>query len=74
MVDQKLEARLRSAALPVRDPSGRTVADLNMSAHASRTSTSELRDRVVPPLLATASDMDSELRDQALAFSTRLKL
>jgi IclR family pca regulon transcriptional regulator len=74
IVDQELEAGLRSAAVPVRDHSGRAVAALNMSAHASRTSVSELRERFVPRLLEAASNIESDLREQAPILSTRLKL
>ena len=38
LVDQELEEGLRSIAAPVRDASGRTIAAVNVSAHASRVS------------------------------------
>lgn len=61
-VDQELEQGVRSAAAPVRDASGRVVAALNVSAHASRTSMQELRRDILPLVLATAAAIESELR------------
>ncbi|MDN5918607.1 MAG: helix-turn-helix domain-containing protein [Pseudonocardia sp.] len=47
VVDQELEAGLRSIAVPVRDRSGRVVAAANVSTHATRASTEQLRDDVL---------------------------
>jgi IclR family pca regulon transcriptional regulator len=54
LVDQELEEGLRSIAAPIRGPSGRVIAAVNLSAHASRGTTGQLRDELLPPLLATA--------------------
>ena len=43
MVDQELEEGLRSVAAPIRDRGGRVVAAVNLSAHASRTSTDAVK-------------------------------
>jgi IclR family transcriptional regulator, pca regulon regulatory protein len=56
IVDQELEVGLRSAAAPIRDPDGRVVAAVNVSAHPSRTSLSVLRRELLPPLLEIARD------------------
>ena len=48
MVDQELEEGLRSLAAPIRDRTGRTVAAVNLSAHASRLSIERAR-RAGPP-------------------------
>ena len=45
MVDQELEEGLRSVAAPIRDRGGRVVAAVNLSAHASRTSTEAMQPR-----------------------------
>ena len=43
IVDQELEEGLRSVAAPIRDRTGRVVAAVNLSAHASRTSTDAMK-------------------------------
>jgi IclR family pca regulon transcriptional regulator len=62
LVDQELEEGLRSIAAPIRDRAGRTVAAVNLSAHASRMSIEQGRRRLVPPLLATAARIEADLR------------
>jgi IclR family transcriptional regulator, pca regulon regulatory protein len=62
LVDQELEEGLRSIAAPIRDRSGRVVAAVNLSAHASRTSIDSMRRELLPPLLATAARIDPDLR------------
>ena len=62
LVDQELEEGLRSIAAPIRDRSGRTIAAVNLSAHASRMSIEEGRRRLVPALLATAARIEADLR------------
>jgi IclR family transcriptional regulator, pca regulon regulatory protein len=62
LVDQELEEGLRSIAAPIRDRGGRTIAAVNLSAHASRMSIEEGRRRLVPALLATAARIEAELR------------
>jgi IclR family pca regulon transcriptional regulator len=62
LVDQELEEGLRSVAAPIRDRSGRTIAAVNLSAHASRMSIDEGRRRLVPALLATAERIEADLR------------
>ncbi|MET8861379.1 IclR family transcriptional regulator [Nonomuraea sp. NPDC004580] len=61
MVDQELEEGLRSIAAPIMDRSGRTVAAVNVSTHASRTSLQAVRRDLLPPLLATAAKIESDL-------------
>ena len=62
LVDQELEEGLRSIAAPIRDRRGRTVAAVNLSAHASRMSIERGRRELVPPLLATAARIEADLR------------
>jgi IclR family transcriptional regulator, pca regulon regulatory protein len=61
IVDQELEEGLRSVAAPIRDRTGRTVAAVNVSAHASRSSLESIRRDLVPPLLATAARISADL-------------
>ncbi|SEG99556.1 IclR family transcriptional regulator, pca regulon regulatory protein [Nonomuraea solani] len=61
MVDQELEEGLRSIAAPIRDRSGRTVAAVNVSTHATRTSMQAARRDLLPPLLATAKKIEADL-------------
>jgi len=62
LVDQELEDGLRSIAAPIRDRSGRVVAAVNISAHASRTSLESLRRDLLPQLLAATARVDADLR------------
>jgi IclR family transcriptional regulator, pca regulon regulatory protein len=61
MVDQELEEGLRSIAAPIRDRTGRTVAAVNVSTHATRTSVQAVRRDLLPPLLATAGKIEADL-------------
>jgi IclR family pca regulon transcriptional regulator len=61
LVDQELEEGLRAVAAPIRDRAGRTVAALNISTHASRTSLESARRDLVPPLLAAAARISADL-------------
>jgi len=62
MVDQELEEGLRSVAAPIHDRSGRVVAAVNLSAHASRTSIEAVMRTLLPPLLAAAERIEADLR------------
>lgn len=61
MVDQELEEGLRSVAAPIRDRTGRVVAAVNLSTHASRTTAESVRKDLVPPLLETARAIEADL-------------
>jgi IclR family pca regulon transcriptional regulator len=61
LVNQELEEGLRAVAAPVRDPSGRVVAAVNVSAHATRTLESMRRD-LLPQLLATTAKIEADLK------------
>ncbi|MFB4283096.1 MULTISPECIES: IclR family transcriptional regulator domain-containing protein [unclassified Nonomuraea] len=61
MVDQELEEGLRSIAAPIRDRTGRTVAAVNVSTHATRTSLQAAVRDLLPPLLATAAKIEADL-------------
>jgi IclR family pca regulon transcriptional regulator len=64
--DQELEVGLRSVAAPITGLDGRTVAAMNVFGSASRVSTDELKDRVLPVLLDTAEQISTSLRRRAL--------
>jgi IclR family pca regulon transcriptional regulator len=59
--DQELEIGLRSLAVPVRNVVGTTVAAMNVSAQASRLSSRELIESVLPALRAAAERLGSQL-------------
>ncbi len=61
LVDQELEAGLRSIAAPIRDPRGTVVAAVNLSAHASRTSLDALASELLPRLQDTAAAISRDL-------------
>ena len=62
IVDQELEEGLRAAAAPVRNGDARVVAAINVSSHASRSSIESIRRDVLPPLLATAARIETDVR------------
>jgi len=62
LVDQELEAGLRSIAAPIRDRSGTVAAAANLSVHASRVTPSELEQRLLPPLLEAVAAIEADLR------------
>jgi IclR family transcriptional regulator, pca regulon regulatory protein len=62
LVNQELEEGLRAVAAPIRDRTGRVVAAVNVSAHASRTSLEAMRRDLLPPLLKTAAAIEADLR------------
>ena len=57
LVDQELEMGLRSISAPIRGGDGRAVAALNIAAAAPRVGLDDLRERFLPPLLATAEQI-----------------
>jgi IclR family pca regulon transcriptional regulator len=61
LVDQELEEGLRSIAAPIRDAGGRTIAAVNVSAHASRVSAEDIKQTLLPPLLAAAQRIEADL-------------
>lgn len=61
MVDQELEVGLRSIAVPIRSKSGRLVAAMNVSGHASRVTLPEMRARFLPALLYAAEGISLAL-------------
>jgi IclR family pca regulon transcriptional regulator len=61
LVDQELEAGLRSIAAPIHSPTGTTIAAINVSAHATRTALTDVRTTLLPPLLATAEAIERDL-------------
>ncbi len=62
LVDQELEAGLRSIAAPIRDRSGAVTAAVNLSVHASRATVADLEQRLLPPLLEAAAAIEADLR------------
>lgn len=61
LVDQELEAGLRSVAVPIRDGAGQVVAAMNMSAQAGRTSIETMRDRYLPALREAARHVMADM-------------
>lgn len=54
IVDEELEQGLRSIAVPVLDRLGQAVGAINLSAHATRTTRNEMREKYLPELKAIA--------------------
>ena len=66
LVDQELELGLRSIAAPIRNARGRTIAALNVSAHASRSTPTSLRADVLPHLHQAAAQITTALTHRGL--------
>ena len=64
IVDQEVEEGIRSVAVPLRDATGSVVAAMNISAYASRVSVDAVRDEFLPSLLATAGQIEADLKAQ----------
>lgn len=61
LVDEELEAGLRSISVPVRDRAGATVAAVNVAMHSSSRTIEECLEHVLPQLRLTAGRIESEL-------------
>jgi IclR family pca regulon transcriptional regulator len=61
-IDQELEYGLRSMAVPIRNPTGKVVAALNVGAHAQRVSLQDLLTRFLPHLKSAAQELCMFLR------------
>ncbi|RZJ06657.1 MAG: IclR family transcriptional regulator, partial [Acidovorax sp.] len=62
LVNQELEEGLISLAAPLVNRAGRTVAALNISGQANRTSAKVMQETMLPALLETASAISRMLR------------
>jgi IclR family transcriptional regulator, pca regulon regulatory protein len=62
LVDEELEAGLRSIAAPIRDRHDRVVAALTICGHAGRVTAEQLRDELLPPLLAAAKQISDQVK------------
>ncbi|HVZ15330.1 MAG TPA: IclR family transcriptional regulator C-terminal domain-containing protein [Bauldia sp.] len=61
LVDEELEAGLRSIAVPIVTRGGECIGAINLSTHAGRLKRSELRDRFLPRLQAVAAAISRTL-------------
>ena len=61
IVDQELEAGLRSLAAPIHDATGSVVAAANISTQAARYSIDAIHDTLVPAILATTAAIATDL-------------
>lgn len=61
MSDEHLALGIRSAAVPLRDGTGRVVAAMNVTVHAAETSVETLVEDHLPRLTATASAISADL-------------
>src|SRR5258707_12662999 len=61
IVDEELERGLRSLAVPIVTRSGQNVGAINLSAHTSRTTRNEMRDKFLPRLKAVCQQISRGL-------------
>jgi IclR family transcriptional regulator, pca regulon regulatory protein len=64
IVDQELEEGLRAIAAPIRGAGGNVIAALNVSAHASRVDQDAMRSNILPAMLDTARQIETDLKSQ----------
>jgi len=57
LVNQELEEGLISIAAPIVDRAGRSIAALNISGQANRTSAKVMQESMLPALLASAAEI-----------------
>jgi IclR family pca regulon transcriptional regulator len=62
IVDQELEEGLRALAVPLHSSGGAVTAAINLSTHASRVSMAVMRADLLPALLATARNIEADLK------------
>jgi IclR family pca regulon transcriptional regulator len=62
LLDQELEVGLRSLAVPIGTHINEIYASINVSVPASRVSTDQLKELILPRLLATATQINNEIR------------
>jgi IclR family transcriptional regulator, pca regulon regulatory protein len=60
--DQEVEEGIRSVAVPVKDARSSVIAALNVSAYANRVSVDAVREWFLPHLLATAGQIEADLK------------
>ena len=61
IVDEELEAGLRSVAVPIEDAAGAVTAAVNLSVQASRTTVADLRRRLLAPLREAAAAIERDI-------------
>ncbi|MDN3245704.1 IclR family transcriptional regulator C-terminal domain-containing protein [Streptomyces sp. ZSW22] len=61
LIDEELEAGLRSLAVPVHDRDGRVVAAVNVAMHAARRTAAACVTDILPPLRETAAHIEADL-------------
>jgi IclR family pca regulon transcriptional regulator len=61
LVDQEVEEGVRSLAVPIRTPDGRTVAALTVCSHAFRVSAERIMDEFLPLVLETSKRITDEI-------------
>jgi IclR family pca regulon transcriptional regulator len=62
LLDQELEVGLLSLAVPIGTHINEIYASINVSVPASRVSTDQLEGLILPQLLATATQINNEIR------------
>jgi IclR family pca regulon transcriptional regulator len=72
LVDQELEAGLRSIAVAIHGKAGRVVAAVNISSHASRTSLEHAQQVLLPRLQETAGRIEADLRVTPNPYATTI--
>ncbi|GGP05988.1 IclR family transcriptional regulator [Nonomuraea glycinis] len=71
LTDQQLAPAIRSVAAPLRDGSGRTIAALNVNAHAAETSLETLAEDYLPLLLQAAGAISADwARHESVPYVT----
>jgi len=61
LVDQEMELGIRSVAAPIHDRSGKPIAAINISSHASRVNLKDMRVRHLPLVLQAAARISQML-------------
>lgn len=73
IVNGEMDETITGISVPVRNPSGQSIAALNISTAQARVSQDEIRNRILPRLLSAATQIQRSLRSREAARTGRAK-
>jgi IclR family pca regulon transcriptional regulator len=73
IVNGEMDETITGISVPVRNPSGQSIAALNISTAQARVSQDEIRNRILPRLLNAATQIQRSLRSREAARTGRAK-
>lgn len=68
LLDEELEAGVRSMAVPLHEPGGTVIAAMNVCAHASRVSAQRMEEDFLPLILQAARAVEADIRIRGVSL------